>query len=236
MVQEGGSSFKGNRETLEEDPTSPAVMEVQELLLPSDVSLLGLCEEEEEKGKPEPSTPKHPGVLPPAGRRQQAASLPWAPTQHVPEAPSLPAGHSISLCPRKKRGYSQLCATKVIASRRPSPLTFYAHGFPHALPRQLSPAMPPIPVPIPSSVASRVHVPVQVLDVPLEVLGYFVHAIRLRVYGAAAEAQTAALAGPPLVGDTRGGYRAPGGTAPLTVSSRTVKYPGGQRLQAEETE
>ena len=49
IIEEWGSSLEGDRETLEEDPTSLAVTEVQELSLPSGVSQLSLCEEEEEE-------------------------------------------------------------------------------------------------------------------------------------------------------------------------------------------
>ena len=65
MMQEWGSSLEGDRETFEDDSTSLSVMEVQELSLPSGVSQLSLCEEEEE-AKLKPSTPERPGALPPA--------------------------------------------------------------------------------------------------------------------------------------------------------------------------
>ena len=68
VVELGESSREGEGETLEEEPVSLAVMEVQELSLPSRVSQLRLREKEEEKGKPEPSTPEHPGALLPAAK------------------------------------------------------------------------------------------------------------------------------------------------------------------------
>ena len=65
--------------------------------------------------------------------------------------------------------------------------------------------MSPVPVPIPSSVASRVQVSCQVVEGLVELMDYFIHAIHLRVYGAAAEGHRAVLVAPPLLGDTAGG-------------------------------
>jgi len=74
-MEVSGSSLEEDREALEEDSTSLGMVVVQELSLPSGVSLLSLCEEEEEGGKPEPSTPELPGALPPVPK-QAAGCVP----------------------------------------------------------------------------------------------------------------------------------------------------------------
>ena len=114
MMEVWGSSLEGHRETLEEDPTSLAVMDVQELSLPSGVSELSLCEEEEEEeGKPKPSTPEHPGALLPAlketGRLYHCCGVPPSvcprpppclPHTAVPSAPGK-GGDTVSSVSRR---------------------------------------------------------------------------------------------------------------------------------------
>ena len=155
MMEVGGSSLEGHRETLEEDPTSLAVMDVQELSLPSGVSELSLCEEEEEdEGKPKPSTPEHPGALLPAlketGRLYHCCGVPPSvcprpppclPHTAVPSAPGK-GGDTVSSVSRRSlppEGRLPSCFTPGDFPM-PSP-----SGSPKPCPLSLSPVPPQWP-------------------------------------------------------------------------------------------
>lgn len=105
-------------------------MEVEELLLPSGMSQLNLCEEEEEEGKLKPSTPKYPGALPPALKEAAGCVIAVgfhpegarSPLPDCPVSPSAPGkgGDATSSVPQ-------------------------AHGFPHALHKKLPTSLSPSP-------------------------------------------------------------------------------------------
>ena len=154
-----------SRDTVEEQLVSLSVSEVVDSLLSPGNSKLSLCEEEEEEekedeGNAEPSTPEHPGTLPPPLRSWQAVSFLWgAPRGPLVPCPRLPLcwlGTEAPFAPEREGTLLSLClgsksfckgiASRILVRKFPcAPTSHCTHPCPQTLPLFPSPSPSPSP-------------------------------------------------------------------------------------------